>query len=320
MPSVKLTGAGEWANSIHSAQADDFWVWTLIGLGIGLLCGYGIFYFVRRARILEDTPTSKIRSAHQGYVEIIGEIEYLVNQPVIAPLTQKKCAWFSYQIDKEERSYSRHGSFSRWRNIEKQTSERPFQCKDDTGSCMINPKGAEVIPSEKDVWYGNNKIPSSPHTTRSSFFSGGRYRYIEKRLHVSQPLYAIGQFYTVDPNKAHGEISDEVRAVLNTWKKDQENLLNNYDSNGDGEIDLKEWEQVRQAATQHVIEQRLNRADRPAINIMAKTDDFRRPYILSVTPQRTMVRDFRLKAIACTIGFIALTPVTIWMLFIRLSG
>jgi len=320
MPSVNLSDSENLISGIRNISADDFWVWTLILLGIGLACGYGIFYFIRRARILENTPTSKIRSAPQGYVEIIGKMQYLVNQPVEAPLTKEKCVWFSFKIEKKVRSYSGKSPRSSWTTVEEEFSKRPFQCIDETGTCMINPAGAEVYPSREDIWYGGEKWPVKGPKRHHSIFSSNSYRYTEKRLYADEPLYAIGNFHTVDPNKAQGNISDELRAVLALWKQDQEALLSKFDTNYDGQIDAQEWENVRNAAEQHIFEQRLKRADRPAINIMTKTDDFRRPYILSVKPQDNMVRSFRLKAFGCTLGFVLLGPVSIWMLFVRLSG
>lgn len=309
-----------WISSIRTAPADDFWLWTLLMLVAGFACGYGVFYYIRRARIMEDTPTSRIRSAPQGYIELVGTIQYLVNQPVSAPLTNSLCAWFSFTIEKKTRSYTSKGSTTRWQTVETQFSERPFQCVDETGTCMINPKGAEVFPSQEDIWYGSSKWPKTGPVEKSSFLQGGSYRYTEKRLHASDPLYAIGNFLTVDPNKARGDTSDEVRAILNIWKQDQETLLQQFDVNNDGQIDMQEWDDVRDAAVQHAMQQRLNRADRPAINILSKTDDFRRPYILSVKPQSDMVKRFRYKSIACTVGFVSLAPISLWMLFIRLGG
>ncbi len=309
-----------WAQQIRYASPDDFWIWTVILLAVGLACGNGIFYFVRRARIIEDTPTSKVRSASQGYVELIGQVNYFANEAVSAPLTLTPCAWFSFTIERKETSYSSKGSRTYWRKIKTETSDRPFQCVDDTGSCMINPKGAEVHVNQKDVWYGHEKWPTRGPTKRGSgIFSSGSYRYTEKRLQQNEPLYAIGHFRTVDPNKAHGTVSDEMRAILSVWKKDPDNLLAQFDTNQDGEIDLQEWEQVRASAEQKAFQQRLARSDRPAVHVLSNPDDFRRPFILSVKSPNKMVSRFKLKAAACTVGFILAAPVSIWMIFIRLS-
>jgi len=308
-----------WAPSIRHAQPDDFWVWALILLAIGLACFYGIFYFIRRARIIEDTPTSRIRSASQGYVELSGRTRYLVGQPVQAPLTKRECAWYRFTIERQQTTTS-SGSGSSWRTLEKKISERPFECVDDTGRCIIDPRGAEIYTTHKDVWYGNTKWPTYGPEHKRGWFSSGDYRYTELRLHDNDSLYAIGDFRTIDPGKVHNNMSDEVSAVLRVWKQDQTTLLERFDANGDGQIDLREWDQAREVAEKEVVEQRLERAPRPAVNLMTKTGDFRRPYILSTDPQTRLSGKLRLKAIACTVGFILCGPLSVWMIYIRLGS
>lgn len=309
-----------WAPAIRHAQSDEFWIWALLLLAAGLACGYGFFYFIRRARIIEDTPTSRIRSAAQGYVELTGMIRYFVGQPVVAPLTQQACAWYHFVIERKETTTHRGSSSTRWNTVEEQNCDRPFECSDATGVCVIDPRGAEIHTLHKDVWYGGTRWPSHGPDRKRSWFSSSDYRYTEYRLHESDPLYALGEFRTVNPDKSDGKLSDEVKHVLRTWKADWDKLLAQFDSNGDGQIDLQEWEQVRQAAEKQVTEQRLERAPRPALNIMTKTDDFRRPYILSTQPQTKLATRFRLRAVACTLGFILCVPLSNWMIFIRLSG
>jgi hypothetical protein len=309
-----------WVPWIRHAQSDDFWIWALILLAIGLATGYGVFYFIRRARIIEDTPTSRIRSASQGYVELIGKTRYLVGQPVQAPLSKRNCAWFRFTIERKHRTYSRSGSTTRWRKVEEQFSERPFECVDETGACIIDPRGAEVHTLHKDVWYGGAKWPAYGPEHKSGFFSAGNYRYTELRLHENDPMYALGNFQTINPDKVANSISDSVGAVLRLWKQDQAKLLERFDANGDGSIDPREWQQARTAAEKQVIEQRLERPPRPVINLLTKTGDFRRPFILATDSQSKLARKFRLKAIACTLGFVLCAPLSIWMIYIRLSG
>ena len=75
-----------WAKS---GPADDFWLWA-IGLLIAAIVGFLIsFITLHRKRIIEDTPTSKIRSAAQGYVELIGYGQLMEGQPIVAPLTEQ---------------------------------------------------------------------------------------------------------------------------------------------------------------------------------------------------------------------------------------
>ena len=60
-----------WKMGIISADPVEFTIWTIIAAGIAITSGFGIFHNVRRARIIEDTPTSKIRSAVQGYSTVL---------------------------------------------------------------------------------------------------------------------------------------------------------------------------------------------------------------------------------------------------------
>jgi len=308
------------ASSVLNASTGQFWIWTVVATCAALVCGYGIFYFIRRARIIEDTPTSKIRSAPQGYVEILGHIKYFANESILAPLTQLPCAWYHFKIEKRETVNTGNTSNTRWRTVEEKTSDRVFLCVDETGECVIDPRGAEVYVDNEDTWYGETKWPASPAQTRSWFFTSQNYRYHERRLIESEPLYMLGNFRSVDPNKAHGDVDSEVRAILKVWKQDQQALLDKFDSNDDGQIDLQEWEDVRLAAKQKAYQQRLSRADRPAMNIIGRTNDFRRPFILSVKSPDNMTKGFKLKAFACLVGFVVLAPLSIWLLLVRFSG
>ena len=318
--STHYTDSEGLASAVVNASAGHFWIWTLVATCIAFACGYGLFYFMRRARIIEDTPTSKIRSAPQGYVEIIGQIKYFANEAVIAPLTKLPCAWYHFKIEKKETVHTGKSSHTRWNTIEEATSNKVFVCIDDSGQCVIDPRAAEVHVNDEDTWYGDTKWPQSLIPTKKSIFSSNDYRYQEQRLLENEQLYAIGLFKSIDPNKAHGDVSDEVRAILKVWKTDQKTLLERYDTNQDGQIDLKEWETVRQAAMQQAYQQRLSRADRPAMHVLGKTDDFRRPYILSVKPPENMTKKFKLKAFACLLGFVTLMPLSIWLILVRFAS
>ena len=51
-----------------------------------------------RKRLIEDTPTSRIRSAPQGFVELAGVAGVFEGEPIIAPLTQRPCCWYRYRF------------------------------------------------------------------------------------------------------------------------------------------------------------------------------------------------------------------------------
>src|SRR4030066_2537101 len=133
----------------------EYWIF-LVAMTALASCGFlGMFRFLRRIRLIEDTPTAKIRSAPQGYVELTGISRLMQGDLIIAPLTGKQCTWYSYKI--EERSDSpgiRGGRHKGWRVIEAKTSDDLFLLADDTGECVIDPEGATVTPAETEVWFG----------------------------------------------------------------------------------------------------------------------------------------------------------------------
>ena len=306
----------QWKIWVLNAPPQDFWIWSLILGGIAGLTGYGIFHFVRRARLIEDTPTAKIRSAAQGYVELIGTGKYLGEKPLIAPLTGTPCTWFSYKIERKVHS----GKHTRWSTVESQTSTLPFLLVDETGQCIINPSGAEVIPAVNHVWYGHARQPTSGPRRGGGFFqlSSGGYRYTEKRLHADEFLYALGDFVTLGDQQRDRHLDREVSVTLKAWKQKPQALLQHFDTDKNGEIDLQEWEQVREAARRKVLHERLHNAGTPTVHTLGKPRHGR-PFILSVQSQRNMSRKYRLKAAASLVVFVLSGPTVVWMTLLRLS-
>ena len=89
-----------------------FWI---AAAGLAFATVYSFFYSFRawrKNRLVEDTPTSRVRSAAQGYVEFTGIGKMLEGAPNKAPLSGIPCTWWSYKIE-ERRSSQR----SRWSTI-----------------------------------------------------------------------------------------------------------------------------------------------------------------------------------------------------------
>ena len=311
---------GAWRSWAMTAPAPEFWLWTLGALLAACVAGIGMFWFVRRARLVEDTPTSKIRSAHQGYVELIGTGRNLEGQSLNAPLTLTPCTWYHYKIERRVHTGRSH----RWQTVKSETSTLPLLLQDDTGQCVINPTGAEVIPSVRRVWYGNAAWPAGKVAKSSSGLLGmltgqGRYRYTEQRMHPGETLYALGEFVTLDGESGSASIDRQVSATLRAWKQHPDALLRHFDTDGNGSLDLDEWERVRTAARQKVMRNKLANADRPPVHTLGRSRNGR-PFILSVQSQRIMTRKYRIKAAACLAAFVLTGPAGIWMLLIRLGS
>jgi len=286
-------------------------------LALFAMAGFiGAFYYFMRKRIMEDTPTSKIRSAAQGYVELSGYGALLDGPPIIAPLTGLTCTWYSYNIEESRRS----GKNTQWANVENGKSEELFLIIDDTGQCVIDPDGASVTTVEKDVWYGAAPRPGRGPKATGGLLSSGRYRYTEKRLRPKESLYAIGLFSTVG---GAGDVFDpggDVRDILKQWKQDTEALMKRFDSNKDGEIDMQEWQTVRAAALQEVMANHGERKAEVPVNMMARTRDKRRPFLLSALPQHSLIRRYQFYSVALIFLFFISGAFISWLISLRLAG
>lgn len=292
--------------SVKAAPADDFWIWAIL---LVMACIAGFFFafsFMNSKRIIEDTPTSKIRSAAQGYLELIGHGHLMEGQPITSPLTGTSCTWYDFKVEEHRQS----GKNSKWVTIRKGISDELFLIKDETGQCIIDPEGAQVTVSNKSVWYGSSTNPMAgpARTKKSGFFSfslvGRRYRYTEKLLHPGESLYAIGLYKTVGGAGSHFDVKEDVRELVREWKADTEALMKRFDTNNDGEIDLNEWQKVRDEALNQVMQKHSEEKTMPPVHLMNKTNDRRRPFILSALPQDDLTRRLHIYSVLSISSFI----------------
>lgn len=307
----------EWAVRVQQLDPAEFWIGAGLLIALGLGAFYAIFRFIQRYHIIEGTPTSKVRSAAQGYVELDGVGYLLPGPPIVAPLSGTTCTWYSYRVEEKVDILDSRGRHrSRWQTLRHGTSDELFLLKDDTGECVIDPDGAEVTPALSEVWYGNT--PMWGGGLRRGRV--GRYRYTERRMHPGDPLYAIGQFRSVGSSQELSNTHEEVRELLAEWKRDQVALHARFDRNNDGVLDVDEWEVVRKAAWKEVIAAQARRAGDAADHVMTRPDDGRRPYILSVLPQEALLRRYRRYAAGGLLLFLLTGSVATWMLTVRFGG
>ncbi len=321
----------EWIKQqIISADLVGFWLFLL---GLATLCGlslYGIFRYFHRGRIIDDTPTSKIRSAHQGFVELEGRGRLMKGTPIVSPLSGMQCLWYSYTISKKNNDYSSRGydlesMFNRfgsgsehWETVRSETSDDLFLLADETGICVIDPDGATITPSFSKTWYGSsaNAMASSPSNNR---FFGGHYQYKEKRIDVGADLYVLGRFKSIGGRREKLDKSGEVRELLAKWKTRPNFLLAHFDENGDGEIDVQEWQKVMAAAEQEVENSFSERLVQPEIHTVSKPIDSRRPFIISVESQESISKRYKWYSRGSIFGFFFCGISLVWAIGIRLS-
>jgi len=271
-----------------------------ITLGItgitSLASGWWSINNLKKARYLLDTPTSKVRSAAQGYVELYGVLKDGAGL-LSAPLSAEKCVWWSFAIDEQIRSGKDN---NRWQQVEKGSSGALLCLNDGTGDCLIDPEGAHVIPMTKQVWYGTARHPHKEQLRKNflqTMLSGvKRYRYTEQRLHANEPLYAIGDFVTRGGGQEAFDLAASQGALIREWKRDYAGLLRRFDRDRNGQLDPQEWQSVRHSAK--VEAQRLHRqrsAD-PAEHYLRKPQESQ-PFILSSYGEDDIAKRFYRQAI-----------------------
>ena len=187
----------EW---FYQRAPDEQAILLIILLVASVTAIYSWWHYLHRLRLIEDTPTSRIRSAAQGYVELMGVSRWIDGPSIVSPLTTRPCVWYSYRVEQRTRgSKNNH-----WRTVDSGVSEELFALDDGSASCLVDPEDAEVITDNRSVWYGNSQRPGRGHVgfknsvlegvTSTLLSVGGRYRYTEKWIDAGESIYVVGDF------------------------------------------------------------------------------------------------------------------------------
>lgn len=262
------------------------------------LCFYFGFRNWRLARLIDDTPRSRVRSAAQGYVELGGRARLLPQAENRAPLSNRPCVWWLYRIERDVAS----GSSRSWHVVERGVSEALFVIDDETGSCLVNPAGADVRAEEKTVWYGAQPWPENGFAQGRMTLGGEReYRYTEHRIQEYELVNVIGDFGTAGGVTAT-DTTGAVMKLLAEWKQDQPALLQRFDANRDGVLSLKEWELARTTARRQ-IERQPPSASAPTTNVLRRPQDDR-PFLIAACDLKKLARHSRMAAAGLIAAFL----------------
>lgn len=261
-----ITSVGQLLLAGLGAVIDTPLGWTVCA---GLIAAVSLIAWTstyRRARAIDDTPTSKIASAAQGYTELQGRGRMLGGAPVLAPLSHLPCLWYRYLVERR-----RNDS---WENESAGESDASFILDDGSGECLVDPEGAEILPARKDTW------------TQSD------HRYTEWLLLGNEPIYALGQFHTLGSADLKLDRDEDIKALLAEWKRAPQELLKRFDLDGNGELDLREWELARAQARREV--ERMHREARRQSELHAlRCPQDGRLYLLSSLSPQQLARRYR---------------------------
>ena len=271
-----------------------YFYWLLFNLTM-ILTSIGGFldwrYRLQKRRIITDIPTHKILSAPQGYIEIKGRC--VDDAGVLeAPLTGKSCTWYKYKVSVLKGT----GKDARYVKLRAGTSNE-FICMDDnTGKCLLVYKKADFETTHHDLWYGNDLHHPQNSRRRAGIDNRGcndrNYEFEEYRIHENDNLYAIGLFKTIFRKKDHKDkVNTEFKRLLNEWKNNCDRLLEKYDTNRDGEIDMAEWQKVMDDALEEAMSKFPDHSDKEPVNMLVETKDRNKPFVITNRLEHKLVQD-----------------------------
>jgi len=249
--------------------ADTRWG-SLAGLVALLATGlYGWLRSVQHARLILDTPTSRIASAAQGYTELRGRGRALAGAPVLSPVNGLPVLWYRVTTERQDND-------GKWQRVHTVDSDASFLLDDGSGVCAVDPEGAEMLVRRRDV------------------FQRGELRHTQWSLIAQDPVYVIGDFVTLGSIAPELDVGGQIRDLLAHWKSNRVELLARFDLDGNGDIDVREWELARAQAKREVLRQRHEVLAAPEAHVVRKPAG--RLYLISDLDPARIARRYRLWA------------------------
>ena len=120
------------------SSSDDVWFYIAAGALGGVYLFYRGFRTLQRERLIRDTPTSKIRSASIGLVEVSGLAVGPYTVP--APISGLPC----YYYRTTAWQWQRRGKSNEWVKVADESLHVPFFIDDNTGRLLVDPRGADM--------------------------------------------------------------------------------------------------------------------------------------------------------------------------------
>jgi len=241
--------------------------WQISFALVGLTSFWAWHANLKRYRTVADTPTSRIASAPQGYIELVGRGLQPPGAGLVSPISGLPCLWYRYRVERK--------NGDRLEYVESGISHDTFGISDGSGLVLVDPDGAEILTSRKQV------------------SNTGGYRKTEWTLIEGETLYVIGEHVTLGGPNAMLDKKSDLATLLAEWKRDKTALLARFDASRDGEISLDEWAHARQATADEVDRAHLDIRLKDGIHLM-RQPAHGRPFLIANREVTALVRHFRL--------------------------
>ena len=227
---------------------------ALAGAGI-VLFPYGLVN-LKYKRMVENTPTSKVRSMAMGIVEVEGRARQYYD--LKTTYSRTRCIYFRCRFYRRKPVYmaSRWGFFrtggshqEQWR-LERETASGrlPFYLEDKTGRVLVRPKGAIFLVSRASQQFAGAMGMNAELLLRDD-----RTRIREDLIPEGARVYVLGK---ARPENTGDTVSEKIREELRKLKQDRARLMA-YDQNENGRVDMDEWETARRDVENRVYAEML---------------------------------------------------------------
>jgi len=253
----------------------DFWKasagFAVTIAGFLMFCYAFVLFYYRR--MVENTPTSKIRSLSMGMVELSGKAQRCYDLKSSA--TKTRCVYYRCRYYRYEKS----GDTSRWvKTRDVSSGGIPFYLEDDTGRVLIHPKGAVMQAPMTVQSFQGSYIP-----TLAFQMNDPNKKVVEELIPEKARLYVLGSARIQKQGRKLLEIIvDKLRTL-----KQSPTMLSKYDVNGDGKIDGDEWESARDDAERMAYAEALARGPEASeIVVVGKPRIGLLPFIIADSEQK----------------------------------
>ena len=185
---------------VLSGNESDGLFFGIMLLVVGLTTFFNSLKNLEMKRLLENVPTSKIRSLAMGLVELKGKIQ--VKDKILKdPFDDKECVYWRIQIQELVKS----GKTRKWVTRHKAKNQVPFLIGDQTGSVLIYLDDVNTNDVKRDKQYDlatffSDEIPLNvkdycrKYNVKLKGWFGGkkRMRFVVTYLEPDDDIYILG--------------------------------------------------------------------------------------------------------------------------------
>ncbi len=178
------------------------------------------FRALRVQRLIQNTPTARIRSMAMGLVEVNGRVAG--RSRVVAPFSGRPCVYWEIEI--ATRSTNSRNGTRRWNTVHRNRSGHPFYLTDDTGTALVYPQGADCRidfgVTEETHGFGvpdpYREYMEQQGLALRTVWSLGPMRFRERVLEEGMGVYVLGRAFP------------KAQSTAISWDEDAEQATGTY--------------------------------------------------------------------------------------------